>query len=148
MAETKLELPPVDQLGFVVSDMDQAIAHYTPLFGEFQVQRYELEAVDYRGQSEDCELKVAFAMLHDMEIELIELLSGKSPHQEFLEQGRRGLHHIRFRVPRVEQALSEVAPLGYRSIWFKRMSDDLAFAYAEHESGTPPILEFLEMPAA
>jgi hypothetical protein len=47
---------------------------------------------DYRGQPEMSSLKLAFAKSGDMEIELIEWVCGKTPHKEFLDAGREGMH--------------------------------------------------------
>ena len=46
-----MKLPPIDQVGFVVEDVHEAIKHYTPLFGEFTLwDPTDIDAADYRGR--------------------------------------------------------------------------------------------------
>ena len=140
---SQLNLPPVNQVGFVVRDIKQAIALYTPLFGEF----VEMEAPDmewdYRGTPAVSSLKLAMAQSGDVEIELIEWVSGDTPHKEFLEAGREGLHHLRFVVDDVDAKILEAQALDYRPIWYKRFAEGLAAVYLERE-GDPLVIEFFE----
>lgn len=139
----KLGLGPVNQIGFVVRDMASAIARYEPLFGPFvQMDALDMEW-DYRGTPETSSLKIAFANSGDVEIELIQWISGKTPHKEFLDAGREGMHHLRFMVDVMEEKIVALAPLGYRPVWTKRFGEGLAAAYLERE-GDPLLIELYE----
>jgi catechol 2,3-dioxygenase-like lactoylglutathione lyase family enzyme len=138
-----LDLPPVNQVGFVVKDMDKALKLYEPLFGSFTVMDAADMEWDYRGQPEMSSLKLAFAKSGDMEIELIEWVCGETPHKEFLDAGREGMHHLRFMVDNVEEKVKEAEAHGYQEIWYKRFAEGLAASYLERE-GDPLILEFFE----
>jgi catechol 2,3-dioxygenase-like lactoylglutathione lyase family enzyme len=139
----RLGLPPMDQVGFVVRDMEAALALYDPLFGPFEVQDYGEINYRYRGSDEDARLLIAFGHSGDIEIELIQWLSGGTPHKEFLDAGREGIHHLRFRVDNVESLVDAAEPLGYRAIWHKRFDEMLAFAYLERQ-GDPLLVELFE----
>lgn len=139
----QLELPPVNQVGFVVRDLDKALETYKPLFGEFVVMDAPDMEWDYRGRPEISSLRIAFANSGDVEIELIEWVSGETPHKEFLEAGHEGMHHLRFVVDNVEEKVAEAEKFGYRQIWYKRFGEGLAASYLERE-GDPLILEFFE----
>ena len=139
----QLDLPPVNQVGFVVRDIKQAIAQYQPLFGEFvEMDAPDMEW-DYRGKPAVSSLKLAMAQSGDVEIELIEWVSGDTPHKEFLDAGHEGLHHLRFIVDNVDDKIPEAKALGYRAIWYKRFAEGLAAVYLERE-GDPLIIEFFE----
>ena len=140
-----LGLPPIDQVGFVVRDLDQAIARYDALFGPFSRMDAEVPAAHYRGREASCELKLAFGRSGDVEIELIQWLSGESPHREFIESNREGMQHLRFRVEDADGWIAKLAPEGYRPIWYKRWSEDTVFAYLERD-GDPLLVEILQMP--
>ena len=141
--ETALGLPPVSQIGFVVKDLEQSIAFYKPLFGDFRtLDAFDIEW-EYRGRPEVSSIKVAFAQSGDVEIELIEWVSGETPHKEFLDAGREGLHHVRFLVEDIDEKVREAAVLGYASIWHKRFGPGLAAAYLERE-GDPLLVELYE----
>ncbi len=141
--QSVLDLPPVSQIGFVVKDLEQAIIFYTPLFGEFRtLDAFDLEW-EYRGRPEVSSIKVAFAQSGDVEIELIEWVSGETPHKEFLEAGREGLHHVRFLVDDMDEKIRSAKAFGYAPIWHKRFAPGLAAAYLERE-GDPLLIEFYE----
>ena len=136
-----LNLPPVNQIGFVVKDLAQALALYQPLFGEFTVMDAADMEWDYRGKPEISSLKIAFGKSGDVEIELIEWISGKTPHKEFLDAGHEGMHHLRFIVDDVDEKVKEAATHGYQKIWYKRFAEGLAACYLERD-GDPLVLEF------
>lgn len=139
----ELNLPPVSQVGFVVRDLEKALALYQPLFGEFTVMDTPDMEWDYRGKPEVSSLKIAFGNSGDVEIELIEWVSGETPHKEFLEAGHEGMHHLRFMVDNVEEKVKAAETAGYRQIWYKRFGEGLAASYLERQ-GDPLIIEFYE----
>ena len=139
----KLDLPPIDQVGFVVRDMDAAIAMYEPLFGPFTTMDSGEFEYDYRGRKDTSSLKLAFGRSGDVEIELIQWVSGGTPHKEFIDAGREGMHHLRFRVDNLDKKVAEAEAFGYSSIWQTRYGEGLAVAYLERE-GDPLLLEFFE----
>lgn len=145
--QQQLNLGAPDQVGFVVRDLDQAIAVYGPLFGEFSVMDTGDMAWEYRGREESSALRIGFCATDTVEIELIQWLSGETPHKEFLDAGREGLHHLRFIVDDLEAKIAEAAVLGFEAIWFKRFDPTMAACYLER-SGDPLLLEFFQRPAA
>jgi methylmalonyl-CoA/ethylmalonyl-CoA epimerase len=140
-----LGLPPADQVGFVVRDLEAAMRLYAPLFGPFTTMDGSVQDADFRGRKADVSLKIAFGHSGPLEIELIEWLSGESPHSEFIQAGREGMHHLRFRVADADAWIAKLRPLGYEAIWYKRWSADTTFAYLERK-GDPTFIEFLQMP--
>jgi methylmalonyl-CoA/ethylmalonyl-CoA epimerase len=141
-----LGLPPVYQVGFVVRDLEAALAKYEPLFGPFTLQDIGVQPAVYRGRPCDYVLKIAYGRSGNLEIELIEWVSGDCPHREFLEQGREGMHHLQFRVDDVDAWIPKVRAIGYEPIWYSRLSPEIAYAYLER-ADDPLIIEFLELPA-
>ncbi len=138
-----LDLGPMDQLGFVFRDMEAAIARYTPVFGPFELQDYPSYDYWYRGNLEPCQLGIAYARSGPLQIEFIQWQSGGSPHKEFIDAGREGMHHVRFRVPALEPKVAEAEVQGYRAIWHTRFGEGLAVAYLERE-GDPLLIELFE----
>jgi methylmalonyl-CoA/ethylmalonyl-CoA epimerase len=139
----QLVLPDLNQVGFVVRSMEQALALYEPLFGPFSTLDPGPMNYHYRGAQEDCELRLAFGKSGDVEIELIEWVSGGCPHKEFLDAGREGMHHLRFIVDNLETQIEAAQAVGYEAIWSKRFGDGLAVAYLER-LGDPLVIEFFE----
>ena len=141
--QQQLNLPPIDQVGFVYRDVEAAAQRMAPIFGSFEIQNYGDMEWNYRGRQEVSELKIAFAKSGEVEIELIEWVSGGTPHKEFIDAGREGMHHVRFLVTNLEQKIAEAEAFGYRSIWDKRFGDGLAAAYLECQD-EPLLVEFFE----
>jgi methylmalonyl-CoA/ethylmalonyl-CoA epimerase len=139
----KLDLPDLNQVGFVVRSMEQALALYEPLFGPFSTMDPGPMNYDYRGAEEECDMRLAFGKSGDVEIELIEWLSGGCPHKEFLDAGGEGMHHLRFIVQDLDSKVVEAEALGYEAIWGKRYGEGLAVAYLER-TGDPLVIELFE----
>jgi methylmalonyl-CoA/ethylmalonyl-CoA epimerase len=138
-----LDLPPCDQVGFVVRDLEAAIALYDPLFGPFTTMDVGPVTYSYRGQPEECDMRLAFGKSGDLEIELIEWIRGGCPHKEFLDAGREGMHHLRFKVDQLEPKVAAAEALGFHNIWSNRYGEGLAVAYMERP-GDPLLVELFE----
>lgn len=128
-------MPPIDQIGFVVADLDQAVRLYTPMFGVPQTMDATIEAADYRGRPADCTLRLAMFQSGAMEVELIQVVDGEAIHQEFLAAGRTGPHHIRFTVDDFAAAAAQLRTVGMQPVYGKRFSPGLEFAYFEGPDG-------------
>ena len=78
--EPRVKLPPVEQIGIVVKDIDKAIQYYSSVFGfgPFRVRESEMKGFTYRGQKGNCRIKTAVAQSGPIEVELI--LNSSSPH--------------------------------------------------------------------
>lgn len=141
----QLGLPPISQLGHVVKNLEASMARYEPLYGPFTTMDGTVTGAIYRGRTADVKLAMAFGHSGELEIELIEWQGGESPHREFLERGREGIHHVQFRVEDCDGWIARAQPLGFEVIWYKRYSADTTFAYLER-AGDPTLIEFLQMP--
>ncbi len=130
----KVKLPPVEQIGIVVKDMDQAIDYYSSIFGwgPFNVHVFELKGTIYRGEPCDCKLKLAFGRSGPIEIELIQVLEGETPHTEFLKQHGEGMQHLRFRVDDVKGLLKKLSKEGIEPVWHHSYPEfGVSFAYVD-----------------
>jgi methylmalonyl-CoA/ethylmalonyl-CoA epimerase len=138
-----MDLPPMDQVGFVYKNLEAAMELYAPMFGPFEVQEYGSFDYEYRGAVEPAELRIAFGKSGDIEIELIEWVAGPTPHKEFLDQGREGMHHLRFRVDNVDAKVAEAEQIGWKTVWYKQFGEGLAMAYMERDND-PLLIELFE----
>ena len=136
MQPNSFDLPAVDQVGFVVANLDEAVRRYTPLFGEATTMDAEIEGADYRGKKVDCRLKLAMFRSGPVEIEFIEVVDGEAIHTEFLRAGRDGPHHVRFTVASFAEAAAKLEAAGMEAVFGKRFAPGLEFAYFEAADGT------------
>jgi len=143
----RLGLGPLDQVSYVVADLERSLPRYEALYGPFEVGEAPLPDCRIRGARADCRLKVAVNRSGPVEVELIQVLSGETTHSEHLRKHGEGLHHVRFRVDALEPKLAELEAEGYATVLYKRFGPTVAFAYLEPPAGLGgSVIELLEMP--
>jgi hypothetical protein len=130
-ASGDLGLGPIDQVAYVVEDLERALPRYEAMFGSFQVATYEMKECTIRGRPGDCTLRLAINDQGPVEIELIEVIEGDTTHSEHLRRHGEGLHHVRFRVDDLDPKVAALEAAGYRTVMQKRFGPTLAFAYLE-----------------
>ncbi|MDU9027495.1 VOC family protein [Pseudomonas mediterranea] len=87
----------VEQIAYVVDDLDKAIAHWNSLgVGPFFViRRIQYVEQSYRGEPTNCEVSAAFSYFGDLQIELLEQLNNEpSSFKEYKEKKGCGMQHI------------------------------------------------------
>jgi catechol 2,3-dioxygenase-like lactoylglutathione lyase family enzyme len=140
-----VNLGAIDQVGFVVPDLDAACARYEPLFGPWKRAESPLRGVSYRGVPTDVHLRLAFGHAGGLEMEFISVVSGASPHSEFLAAGREGIHHVRYPVKDLAATVAGLEAEGFVSIWSHAIGP-YKWAYCEHRSRDGVLIELLEAP--
>jgi catechol 2,3-dioxygenase-like lactoylglutathione lyase family enzyme len=138
-------LGEIDQVGFVVPDLDAACARYASLFGPWKRAESPLTGVLYRGVPTDVHLRLAFGRAGGLEMEFISVVSGASPHSEFLAAGREGIHHVRYPVADLAAAVGTLERDGFVSIWSHAIGP-YQWAYCEHASRDGVLIELLQSP--
>jgi methylmalonyl-CoA/ethylmalonyl-CoA epimerase len=93
----------VDHIGFAVSDVEEAIAHYTAAFGLTEWERISLP---------DRHMAVGVARLGDTLLELIAPTSEQAAFAKFLKDKGPGVHHIAYRVDDINASLAELKERG------------------------------------
>jgi methylmalonyl-CoA/ethylmalonyl-CoA epimerase len=147
--EPKLRLPPVEQVGIVVKDVDATTEFFSSVFGwgPWGVVELDMKGCLYRGESCDARLKIAFAQSGSIEIELIQVLEGETIHTEFLRERGEGLHHLRFKVDDLDARLADLAKEGI-DVVFRKNLNGVEFAYLNTDRFGGIMLELIEYKAA
>jgi methylmalonyl-CoA/ethylmalonyl-CoA epimerase len=141
----RLNLGAIDQVGFVVPDLDAACARYEAMFGPWKRAESPLKGVCHRGRPTDVHLRLAFGHAGGIEMEFISVVSGASPHSEFLAAGREGIHHVRYPVKDLAATVAGLEAEGFVSIWSHAIGP-YKWAYCEHRSRDGVLIELLESP--
>jgi len=121
-------LPGLGQVGVVVKDVEKAVAYYSSVFGigPFDVYDFAPTRSWYHGKETDpIKLKIAMSNLGPVKFELIEVIEGKLPHQEFLDQHGEGLQHLGFYVENYEQWKAYAAEQGMELLCEAEMEDEI-----------------------
>ncbi len=100
------------QVGVVVEDVDKTVRRLSELgIGPFNEMKLSPEREEwFRKERMYADFKIYGAMIGDIQIELIQPLSGASPHREFLDTKGEGIQHIGIAVQDVQAAVDELAP--------------------------------------
>ncbi|MBM4463356.1 MAG: hypothetical protein FJ012_08480 [Chloroflexi bacterium] len=145
--KSRIKLPPVEQIGIVVEDVERAVQFYSSVFGwgPFQILEYDIKGFIYRGRSVDCRQKVALAQSGPIEIELIQVLEGDTIWTDFLRQKGEGIHHLRFRVDDLDGMLAELAREGIEPVFHKDFTEfGVKFAYLNTDKIGGVVFELIE----
>lgn len=150
---TKLNVEAVHQIGIVVKDIDLSVERYWKEFGIGPWQIFTFgpgaKKLTYHGEPCSFALRIAMAQVGSLMIELLQPLSGSTPHQDFLEQKGEGIQHLGVFVSNLEQAAEVMHNLGYKEIsgayGFGREGDGAA-AYFDTENNFGTLLELIELP--
>ncbi len=136
----KINLPPVSQVGMVVKDIDKVMQFYSSTFGigPWVVKEGEYRKLKVRDQFYSCKTKVARADFGPIELELFQVIEGRSLHSEFLDRDREGVHHFGFFVSgeEKEQIIGELEEIGINVVQAaERPNVRFAFLDTEKEGG-------------
>jgi len=147
-ARRLLHLPKVGQIGMVVKDVDRTMQYYKETFGIHPWIVYEggpVFAIE-RGEKVNPVFKIGLSYLGSVQIELIQILSGKSYHTELLKTGE-GLHHLGFMVKDLEQRLDACRKQGINVIQQGQISSKgfiIDYAYLDTVDIGGVIFEFIQ----
>jgi len=100
-----MQKPTLDHIAIAVRSLDSA-----KIFQTLGLTVDHLETVESQG------VNTAFLSIGDANIELLEPTSPDSTVARYLEKRGEGLHHICFRVTRIEDHLQRLETEGYRLI--------------------------------
>jgi methylmalonyl-CoA/ethylmalonyl-CoA epimerase len=137
------------QVGIVVKSIDETIKYYEQAFGfgPFEVRMVDYPDATYYGERAGYRGKRAFFNLGPIQIELIELIDGKTIHEVFLREKGEGLHHIAFEVESIEESKRCAEGKGFRVVQDLVRSDGSGFAYLDTDKIGGVIFELIQRPA-
>lgn len=140
--EDKIALPEVGQVGVVVKDVQKAAEYYTSNFGigPFKIFDYRFENGQVHGRPATFKLRLGFARMGQVVLELIQVLEGETIYKEFLEKKGEGLHHLCFYVSDFDEKVAAFARKGIGVIQGARYPEG-GFAYLDTEKVGGVILE-------
>ena len=138
-------LPPVYQIGYVVSDIERACRHYETVFGTgpfSNVIDVNMDGAMLRGRPVDTTIKVAFVQSGNVQIEFIEPVGGQNLYTEFLEARGEGIHHLGYRVEDMEAMKAVFTEKVGEPVFYRDMGI-MEFAYYDTSEVGGLMIEFL-----
>ncbi len=143
-----LEPSRLCQIGIVVENIDKTVEYYEKVFGFGPFERREANFPDatYHGEVSGYRGKRAFFYLGPIQIELIELIDGKTIHEDFLKEKGEGLHHIAFEVNDMKESQRNAAEAGLKVTQSFTRPDGSGFAYLDTDKTGGVIFELIQRP--
>ena len=115
--KTILHLGKITHVGCVVRNLSKSIENYQETIGIGPFTTLELHPKKsfIKGHKPDFLLKIGFAQLTpELSLELIKVVSGDTPHREFLEKHGEGVQHLCFLTDEFDQVLKRAEKLGIK----------------------------------
>ena len=103
------------QIGIIVKNIDETIKYYEKMFGfgPYEIKHVDYSDATYYGEKAGYRGKRAFFHLGNIEIELIELVDGKTIHEDWQKEHGEGLHHIGFQVDSLGESVNSAEEAGF-----------------------------------
>jgi len=110
-------LKHIDQMALIVRDLEASLRRYWEMLGigPWKVYTYGpplVPRMTYRGRAQSYRMRLAFTQVGDLQLELIQPLSGENIYQEHLERHGEGLHHFGVFVATLDEGISEATRQG------------------------------------
>jgi Glyoxalase/Bleomycin resistance protein/Dioxygenase superfamily len=138
----------IRQFGFIVEDIDAAIAQWVALgVAPWLVMRdVVMEGCRYRGELSEPVISIALANSGDMQIELIQQHGGTpSIYQEFIKATGGGLNQVAYWVEDLDAVRAEAVAAGWTEVWRGPEDSPTGFSYLEHPDAPLAIVELMEL---
>jgi methylmalonyl-CoA/ethylmalonyl-CoA epimerase len=151
MADEKcLDPAKLCQIAVVVNSIDETVKFYQESFGmgPFEIRVVDFPNATYHGKKAGYRGKRAFAKLGPVTLELIELIEGKTVHEDFLREKGEGLHHIGFEVQDLQKAVGEAEKQGMKVVQGATREDGSGFAYLNSDKVGGMMVELIQWPKA
>lgn len=100
-------LTKINHIGIAVNSIEEALPYYRDALGMTLTGTEEVASQ---------KVKVAFLVIGESKIELLEPTSPESPLAKFLEKSGPGVHHVAYSVPDIEGAIAKLMASGTRMI--------------------------------
>jgi methylmalonyl-CoA/ethylmalonyl-CoA epimerase len=123
------DITGIGHVGIVVKDLDGYVERLARVLGtddlciyDFQPIRAWVKGVDIH----DCKFRIAMASFKNgSSVEIIEPVSGKTPHMDFISSGRQGMHHIAFYTGEYDRCIAYFKGLGIPILFEAEAEDDI-----------------------
>lgn len=152
--DEKIKVESIFQIGMVFENIDEKAKYFWEKLGigpwYFMEFGPNAETTSCYGEPSSFLLNIALAQVGPVQLELIQPVSGKSPHMDFLKSGREGLHHLGILVDDMEQVES------FKKLGYKVPADALGFGetkdgfgvYLDMQKESGILLELIHFPKA
>ncbi len=130
----------IDHISYAVKDIDQVVRAWSSLYGIGSWTYRENGGTDAKGRP--WRIRMAFAQVGAVEIELVQCTEGRILQSRFLDTWGEGVHHIGFYVDNVETEVAGLTACGAKVL----IHDPGHFAYLDAGGPGGAIFELMARP--
>ena len=105
-----MRVKSIDHISYAVKEIDQVVEAWSRLYGIGPWTFKENGGLDAKGRP--WKIRMAFAKVGPIEIELVQCLEGRIFQSKFIDKWGEGLHHLGFFVDDVDGEAAELAAQG------------------------------------
>ena len=134
----KFQPKMVDHISYAVKDIDKVVEAWSRLYGIGPWTCRENGGTDAKGRP--WKIRMAFAYLGPMEIELVQCIEGRIFQSRFLDTWGEGIHHIGFFVDDVDAETANLVAKGAKFF----VHDPGNFAYVDAGGAGGAIFELMK----
>ncbi|WP_265520024.1 VOC family protein [Nitratireductor luteus] len=142
-------LGSIRQLGYVVDDIEAAMAHWHSVMGVgpwFYNPRVPIEDYRYDGEPHEVHNSVALANSGPMQVELIQTRNdAPSMYRDFMRAGHKGLQHVAYWTQDYDADLARMEEEGFRQKMSGRVGANGRFVYFDREAHPGTVIELSEV---
>lgn len=115
MSELNLGKLKINQLGYIYKDIRKQAKILEENLGlsKFAFLENKPTKYSYRGKETVVQTTIGFSRSLNVQVELIQLISGNCIFKEFIDAGKEGLHHFGIFVDDVDAIVKEYVKRGY-----------------------------------
>ena len=115
MSESNLGKLKINQLGYIYKDIRKQAKILEENLGlpKFAFLENKPTKYNYRGKESVVQTTIGFSRSLNVQVELIQLISGNCIFKEFIDAGKEGLHHFGIFVDDVDAIVKEYVKRGY-----------------------------------
>ena len=139
-SDPELALKAVDQVSFAVKDIDETIESWSSMYGIGPWTFAENGGKDAKGRP--WKIRMAFAYLGPVQIELVQCTVGRIFQSRFLDTWGEGLHHLGFYVDDLDAQVEKLVAKGAKLF----VHDPGRFAYLDSGGPGGAIFELMQRP--
>jgi catechol 2,3-dioxygenase-like lactoylglutathione lyase family enzyme len=138
---------PIRQIGYVVADLDQALASWVELgVGPWLVMRRLPMSALYRGEPCETTQSLALSNSGELQMELIQQEDDTpSIFTEFLAASGPGYHQLAYWAEDFDATMQAVRNAGWPVVWSGGEDVGTRFAYIEPPNSPAAIIEIMEL---
>lgn len=140
----------LQQIAFAVKDLEAGQRFFNETMGVSRfcvIEDVGLKATEktYRGRPVEHNFRLALAYCGDVQLELLQPVSGQTCYQDFIDRRGEGLHHLGFfldELDQYEKALDELKAQNY-SVLTSGKFGDAYYSYFDTEAAIGSIMEII-----